>query len=36
MCGNSVSPPLAAALARANVPDLMAFTGREMRQLEAA
>ena len=23
MCGNSVSPPLAAALARANVPELM-------------
>lgn len=36
MCGNSVSPPLAAALARANVPDLMTFTSRELRQLEAA
>jgi DNA (cytosine-5)-methyltransferase 1 len=36
MCGNSVSPPLAAALARANVPDLMTFTARELRQLEAA
>ncbi len=36
MCGNSVSPPLASALARANVPDLMTFTARELRQLEAA
>ena len=36
MCGNSVSPPLAAALARANVPDLMTFNARELRALEAA
>ena len=36
MCGNSVSPPLAAALARANVPELMTFTARELRALETA
>ena len=36
MCGNSVSPPLAAALARANVPELMTFNARELRTLEAA
>ena len=36
MCGNSVSPPLAAALARANVPELMTFNARELRALEAA
>lgn len=36
MCGNSVSPPLAAALARANVPELMTFHVRELRALEAA
>lgn len=36
MCGNSVSPPLAAALARANVPELMSFNARELRALEAA
>lgn len=36
MCGNSVSPPLAAALARANVPELMTFNVRELRALEAA
>lgn len=35
-CGNSVSPPLAAALARANVPELMTFNARELRALEAA
>lgn len=34
MCGNSVSPPLAAALARANVPELMTFNARELRELE--
>jgi len=33
---HSVSPPLAAALARANVPDLMTFNARELRALEAA
>ncbi|HML83147.1 MAG TPA: DNA cytosine methyltransferase [Thiomonas arsenitoxydans] len=36
MCGNSVSPPLAAALARANVPEMMTFNARELRALEAA
>ena len=36
MCGNSVSPPLAAALARENVPELMTFNARELRALEAA
>jgi len=36
MCGNSVSPPLAAALARANVPDMMQFSRREMRGRVAA
>ena len=36
MCGNSVSPPLAAALARANVPELMTLNARELRALEAA
>lgn len=36
MCGNSVSPPLAAALARANAPELMTFNARELRVLEAA
>lgn len=36
MCGNSVSPPLAAALARANVPELMTFNARELRAQEAA
>jgi len=36
MCGNSVSPPLAAALVRANAGDLMTFNARELRELEAA
>lgn len=36
MCGNSVSPPLAAAIVRANVPELIAFSRREMKQMEAA
>jgi DNA (cytosine-5)-methyltransferase 1 len=36
MCGNSVSPPLAAAIVRANVPELMTFNARELRALEAA
>lgn len=36
MCGNSVSPPLAAALARANVPEMITFSRRELRQMEAA
>lgn len=35
-CGNSVSPPMAAALVRANVPELMTFHVRELRALEAA
>jgi DNA (cytosine-5)-methyltransferase 1 len=32
MCGNSVCPPLAAALVRANVPELSAWSGEELRQ----
>lgn len=36
MCGNSVSPPLAAALVRANAPEMMAFSRKEMKQMEAA
>lgn len=31
MCGNSVSPPMAAALVRANVPELAVWTARERR-----
>jgi DNA (cytosine-5)-methyltransferase 1 len=31
MCGNSVCPPLAAALVKANVPELAAWTNRERR-----
>ncbi|AHB05593.1 type II restriction endonuclease subunit M [Pandoraea pnomenusa 3kgm] len=31
MCGNSVSPPMAAALVRANVPEMAAWTARERR-----
>jgi DNA (cytosine-5)-methyltransferase 1 len=36
MCGNSVSPPMAAALVRANVPDLASWSRRERKALEAA
>ncbi|GLC92354.1 DNA methyltransferase [Cupriavidus sp. TA19] len=36
MCGNSVSPPMAAALVRANVPDMVSWSAREKRSLEAA
>lgn len=31
MCGNSVSPPMAAALVRANVPEMAAWTAKERR-----
>lgn len=31
MCGNSVSPPMAAALVRANVPEMAAWTAKEQR-----
>ncbi|WP_441620547.1 DNA cytosine methyltransferase [Cupriavidus sp. RAF12] len=31
MCGNSVSPPMAAALVRANVPDMTSWSARERR-----
>lgn len=31
MCGNSVSPPMAAALVRANVPDMASWSARERR-----
>ncbi|WP_018991268.1 DNA cytosine methyltransferase [Aromatoleum toluclasticum] len=36
MCGNSVSPPLAAALVRANVPEMIAYSRKEVRQMEKA
>lgn len=36
MCGNSVCPPLAAALVRANVPEMAAWSQKEIKQLEAA
>ncbi|WP_278651936.1 DNA cytosine methyltransferase [Pandoraea pnomenusa] len=36
MCGNSVSPPMAAALVRANVPEMAAWTARERRAGVAA
>ena len=32
MCGNSVCPPLAAALVRANVPELAAWTPQELKK----
>ncbi|WP_316150079.1 DNA cytosine methyltransferase [Cupriavidus sp. BIC8F] len=31
MCGNSVSPPMAAALVRANVPEMASWTKREVK-----
>ena len=36
MCGNSVSPPMAAALVRANVPDMSAWGKQELRERVAA
>jgi len=36
MCGNSVCPPLAAALVRANVPDLAAWTPMDAKQRRIA
>lgn len=36
MCGNSVSPPMAAALVRANVPDMANWSKREIKMGVAA
>lgn len=36
MCGNSVSPVMAAALAHANVPDLASWSHKERKALEVA
>lgn len=36
MCGNSVCPPLAAALVRANVPEMMAWAPKEIKKRIAA
>lgn len=36
MCGNSVSPPMAAALVRANVPDMASWSKRELKMGVAA
>lgn len=36
MCGNSVSPPMAAALVRANVPELASWSAREVKMGVAA
>ena len=36
MCGNSVSPPMAAALVRANVPDMASWSKKETRTLGVA
>lgn len=36
MCGNSVCPPLAAALVRVNVPEMAAWSRKEARAKEAA
>ncbi|ODP35127.1 DNA cytosine methyltransferase [Pandoraea sp. ISTKB] len=36
MCGNSVSPPMAAALVRANVPEMAAWTSSERKEMAAA
>lgn len=36
MCGNSVSPPMAAALVRANVPEMAAWSAKERRPRAAA
>lgn len=35
MCGNSVCPPLAAALVRANVPEMMAWAPKELKAQRA-
>ena len=36
MCGNSVCPPLAAALARANVPEMAAWSPAELKKQKVA
>jgi DNA (cytosine-5)-methyltransferase 1 len=36
MCGNSVSPPMAAALVRANVPDMASWSAAEKKRRLAA
>ncbi|AOZ11095.1 DNA cytosine methyltransferase [Cupriavidus malaysiensis] len=36
MCGNSVSPPMAAALVRANVPELASWSAREAKERRMA
>ncbi|MCT9127484.1 DNA cytosine methyltransferase [Cupriavidus gilardii] len=36
MCGNSVSPPMAAALVRANVPEMASWTSREAKGIRLA
>ncbi len=36
MCGNSVSPPMAAALVRANVPDLASWSPTETKRMREA
>jgi DNA (cytosine-5)-methyltransferase 1 len=36
MCGNSVSPPMAAALVRANVPDMASWSATEKKAIKEA
>ncbi len=36
MCGNSVSPPMAAALVRANVPEMASWTAKESKAIKEA
>ena len=36
MCGNSVSPPMAAALVRANVPEMASWSAREAQRMGMA
>lgn len=36
MCGNSVSPPMAAALVRANVPEMASWSGKESKTIKEA
>ncbi|WP_454752093.1 DNA cytosine methyltransferase [Cupriavidus necator] len=36
MCGNSVSPPMAAALVRANVPEMASWSARETKHVGVA
>ncbi|MBB3010671.1 DNA cytosine methyltransferase [Cupriavidus alkaliphilus] len=36
MCGNSVSPPMAAALVRANVPEMATWTAKELPRAQVA